>query len=354
MVEINEMRREFERNVWDHSIDPFQMQFDDRRELSGVELSLLETVFHLAVDEDNDEPEIELGRLLEQHSDLLRVLLQLCGLTRNKILQDLKASEAAVRLGITIPSSFDRLPFTPAWRLAGPYLIRRLKAVFSHLDPERPSLKQVFEALNQSTWPGYIRQERAKRSGHEAEYRLATLFFSLGIDFDPVEKSENPLCRDAQIDGISFDLVVPNTSNPMLVVKATVHTANIGQYGESKDHLEMDEARRWIDSTYPTGDHPTLLAFIDGVGFRSNSDGLNGVLQKSDEFCQFQTIWKAVVVSASATGKPLKIALAEKDIDEFKDFLERWQYLPFVVDRSTLDDSIGWIEAGRSLIHPPT
>lgn len=78
--------------------------------------------------------------------------------------------------------------------------------------------------------------------GHEAEFRLARLLQDCNVSFVPLEKASNPLCRDETIDGVSYDLVVPSAQDARLRVKSTVHTANIGQYGESKDALEIREA----------------------------------------------------------------------------------------------------------------
>lgn len=183
------------------------------------------------------------------------------------------------------------------------------------------SINRAMEALNQATWPGFIRQERAKRSGHEAEGRVALLLLSARMQFEPAEKADNPLCRDAQIDGLSFDIVVPNVKKPKLLFKATVHTSNIGQYGESKDHLEVDEARRWIDGKYGANDRPVLVALIDGVGFESNRAGLDGVLEKADEFCQFRTIWKILVLASSALERKLTLLLPKTELVYFQDFL---------------------------------
>jgi hypothetical protein len=210
-------------------------------------------------------------------------------------------------------------------------------------------MPSVFQALNQSTWPGYVRQERAKRSGHEAEFRLATLFSSLKIPFVPEEKAENPLCRDAQIGGISFDIVVPDLRAPKIVFKATVHTANIGQYGESKDHLEIDEARRWLD-TLPGAERPLLVALIDGVGFRSNSAGLNGVLLKSDEFCQFRTIWKAAILAARATRRALDVYLPADALKRHAGFIDRYRFSDHSHDKEGLGNVLGLIEAGEAFI----
>lgn len=149
------------------------------------------------------------------------------------------------------------------------------------------------------------------------------MHLACGLPFEPEEKAENPLCRDIIIQGVSFDLVIPNGATPKVVIKSTVHTSNIGQYGESKDHLEVDEARRLIDGM--VGEKPSLLAFIDGVGFESNRAGLDGVLEKSDEFCQFKTIWMAIMMSAAALGRPFEFALPSQSIAYHSEFFSRWQ-----------------------------
>ena len=181
---------------------------------------------------------------------------------------------------------------------------------------------QALEALNQATWSGWIRQERAKRQGHEAEYRLAVLFSALDFPFAPKEKAENPLTKDAQVNGISHDLVVPNMDAPLVCVKSTVHTSNIGQYGESKDALEISEASDTLRSNFPQNT-PTLVAMIDGIGFRSNRAGLNGVLSNSQEFCQFRTLWKAAAIAASRLGIEITVKLPGEHIESHRAFLER-------------------------------
>lgn len=152
-----------------------------------------------------------------------------------------------------------------------------------------------------------------------------------------------------QIDDISFDLVVPNAKKPLVVFKSTVHTANIGQYGESKDHLEIDEARRWLDAL-KTSPRPKLVAFIDGVGFRSNRAGLDGVLSKSDEFCQFRTIWKAAIIAGHAVKRKKRILLPRAILAEFKPFIEKYEYLDLCSAREDTSEVVGFIEAGDALI----
>lgn len=345
---LSTKRAEFERQLWDHAADEFQAQFDERRELAEGEISFLKQVHAWITEPDDDAALKPLRAALRKDEDRVAVLLQVCGLTRNKILTDLRASASAA--GLKIPSNYQKIASTTGWSIAGPYLLKRLRAVFGQFDQQAPSIEGLFQALNQATWPGYIRQQRAKLSGHEAEYRVAILLSSLKVPFTPEEKAENPLCRDAQIDGISFDLVIPTITHPQIVVKSTVHTANIGQYGESKDHLEMSEARDWIDGKYSADNKPTLLAFVDGIGFRSNRAGLDGVLTKSDEFCQFKSLWKVVVVAAKRLDLPLQVALPQAVKKDFASFITRWEAEDMIVDQDSLDSTVGWLEAGEGIV----
>ena len=347
---LADKRAEFERHLWDHASDAFQMKFDDRRRLTESEQRMLQAVYDAVVLPEDAEALRRLRAAIRQADNGMSVVLQVCGLTRNKIITDLRASASVRERSVKLPSSYVGLTHPDAWRAAGPYLLSRLRSVLGGLDPSNLTLDDVFEALNQSTWPGYIRQERAKRSGHEAEYRIATLLASVDVPFEPFEKADNPLCRDAQIDGISFDLVVPHVRQPVVVVKSTVHTANIGQYGESKDDLEIREARGWIDTRYKGDDAPTLLAFIDGVGFRSNRAGLDGVLNNSDEFCQFKTIWKVALISAVRLDLPVQVALSGERREEFAPFIAKWKASSHIVRHEELASTVDWLEAGDALI----
>jgi hypothetical protein len=335
---LDEKRDEFFSHQWDHTVDPFQAQFDARRPLAPEELVALVEITEALRKRRNDAFIADLLRRLAQQAekrgnDLMAVLLQLVGSTRNKILTDLRPR--ALAGGFSVPSSYRGLIRDDrAWAYAGPYLAMRVRTVFTPLLDE--SLEGAIEALNQATYPGYIRQQRAKLQGHEAEYRLATLLAACAIPFEPVEKAENPLCRDAQVHGISFDVVVPKASEPRVCVKATVHTSNIGQYGESKDHLEVDEARIVLEREFGSR-RPIVLVLIDGVGFRSNRAGLDGVLLKADEFCQFKTIWKAVVICGSAMGMRIPLELPEVERKFHRNFLHAHRYEDLVVPEGTLD-----------------
>lgn len=322
---------EFFQNVWDHSNDSFQMGFDARRPIGPTEIAALERITScLRSGGDDEELAREIHRQLSgDNSGLFQTLLQLIGLTRNKILQDLKAANSVNRTALRLSSHQTLVSHGPTWQVAGSYLAKRVRTVFAHLTstPQGESFIGAVEALNQATWPGYIRQERAKRSGHEAEYRAAVLMQQCQFAFTPKEKADNPLCRDAQIREISFDLVIPSTEDPKVCIKSTVHTANIGQYGESKDALEMAEARQLFQEHYPE-DPPTLVALIDGVGFESNRAGLRGVLENSDEFCQFKTLWKLAAIAAHRLNVSFALYLPADARTHHSQFLAK--YAPVV------------------------
>jgi hypothetical protein len=338
---------EFSNNVWNHSEDEFQASFDERRNLTEKEFEILETITKSFAGTGMSESDLlkYMEKRLTDEKKLIETLLLISGLTRNKILQDIKASVGTDRNGLSLSSHLNLASNPNNWKFAGPYLIKKLRKVLGQKNPENPE-RRIFEALNQATWPGYIRQERAKRSGHEAEYRIATLLSNCRIPFAPEEKADNPLCRDATWKGVSFDIVIPNADDPLVCVKSTVHTANIGQYGESKDHLEIDEARRLIDSLNAKL-RPTLVGFIDGVGFESNKAGLEGVLMKSDEFCQFKTIWKLVIIACSRLGRNCEIAISKATAETHIEFLSRYSNSIKIVPA---DQITGGTPAGEAIV----
>ena len=316
---LNERIAEFEDHLWDHTTDPFQLDFDERLPLAEHEVEVLTEIIRMICGSDSDDAIADILRARTRHDpELIHTVLQVVGLTRNKVLTDLRARTQ--QMEVTVPGDVKRLPVDDyVWSLASRYLMPRLRAVFEPLcvtDQHGPSL----ESLNQATWPGWVRQRRAKLQGHEAEHRMALLLSRIGLPFEPVAKIETPASPDVQIHGVSFDLVVPAVTDPRVCVKATVHTANIGQFGESKDKLEIDEAIEMITDHFP-GKRPVLLAMIDGIGFRSNRAGLNGVLLGADEFCQFASIWKAAVVAASELAKTITVALP--DPEKHSAFLDR-------------------------------
>ncbi|MGD1087363.1 MAG: hypothetical protein ABR955_01370 [Verrucomicrobiota bacterium] len=352
-AEIELRRDEFFRNVWNHSEDPFQMKFDARRSLRTEELHFLEAVID-AIHSCSDDQElgVQLFEIVGGSPTSLALALQLSGLTRSKIITDLKAVGASKKPQVDFPSNYQALACSKSgWLLAGPYLAVRLRRVFGGLT--KTELNKVAEALNQATWPGFIRQERAKRSGHEGEYRVATMLSECGIPFEPGEKADNPLCPDEQINGVSFDIVVPNVRAPHVCFKATVHTSNIGQFGESKDYLEVEEARRMLDTKFDDNHRPLLLALIDGIGFTSNRAGLDGVLSKADEFCQYATLWKAAVVCAARVGLQLQVELPDNEAKSHKAFLRRFNSLNKVSSTFNVNACQKRIRAGNADVIVP-
>jgi hypothetical protein len=346
-------RIEFEQHVWNHAIDPFQAAFDERRPLTDAEKDALETIRRAVCGGASDDDISERTReLLARDERLIETLLQLTGLTRNKILVDLKAAPGSRR----IPSSHLKLSKDDeVWSLAGPYLAAKLRLVLAPLcQGDTASSRQFLESLNQATWPGWIRQERAKRQGHEAEGRLATILYAGDIPFEPHGKVDNPLCPDVTLHGVSFDLVIGSVEVPLVCIKSTVHTANIGQYGESKDALEVREAREMIDSEYKEDARPMLMTLVDGVGFFSNRAGLDAVLTTADEFCQFRTLWKPVVLAGEMMGRVLTVAIDPDELERHPDYEGRgtpWvKFEALSADHRALLGSDNVIEAGEAII----
>lgn len=354
MTDLQARLKEFDLNVWNHSEDDFQLSFDARDPLSSTEQAALSALID-EVRRKGSEAALaatiraQINSLGEGHFFLL---LQLCGLTRNKIITDLKAASRSGPRRMKFPSThLGIVASEKAWGQAGPYLVKRLQPILIKL-AEYQDPASAFEAVSRATWPGFIRQERAKRQGHEAEARLARVLRRVGVPFEPGEKADNPMCRDVIISGVSFDLVVPEAGAPKVCFKATVHTSNIGQYGESKDHLEIDEAKRMLDEAHSdSAERPVLIALVDGIGFKSNRAGLEGVLSKADEFCQFQTLWKAVVVCARRQGMAISLAMPPGERENFGAFLSRWLPDPAsVIEFAGTDPGAGWVMAGSAFV----
>jgi len=355
MNKLDQKRAEFFKFVWDHSADSFQSKFDNRRALTAGEIAFLKRLTE-GLREKKSRPEISKlirRELADTDEDLMVLLLQLTGLTRTKIIGDLKASQVVKASGVKVPNDYRRLHDGKIWDYAGPYITDRFTAVFGPFAKSTNNIGPGAESLNQATYPGFIRQERAKRQGHEAELRLATLLMNSGIPFEPKEKADNPMCKDATVAGVSFDIVIPAVSRPLLCFKATVHTANIGQYGESKDDLEIKEAKEKLGKAFGN-DSPKVVALIDGNGYSSNRAGLDGVLLTADEFCQFRTIWKAVVMAHSLLGldsKKIRIILPEDTLGDFADFLRTYNLSKQLIKTAPSSGKWRKVEAGDAEIY---
>lgn len=335
--------REFQRHVWDHTEDAFQASFDLRAPLPTQDVADLCKLIDLMSDGASDEVlSDQLGAQLKRRPSLIFTVVQLLGLTREKLRTDVKPALAAA--GVRTPTKVDRFASREdVWGIAGPYLALRLRNVMTNLlGSDSKQIPSALEALNQATWPGYIRQERAKRSGGEAEQRLAILLRKLSLPFAPEAKADNGLTKDANFAGQSFDLIVPNIVEPRLCIISMVHAANIGQYGESK----ATDARDAKQALKKVVDPPKLGVLADGVGFDSNRAGLEGLLTHADEFFQFETLWKAAVVAAAVTQAHVVLVLPDQD--QHRDFLDR--YRGAVSVRSSTDDKPGWTVAGEAVI----
>ncbi|MCL6536136.1 MAG: hypothetical protein K6U77_08695 [Armatimonadetes bacterium] len=321
MSKLDQRREEFFRYVWDHTADPFVIGYEARAPLTDKELEWLRQVYqYCRADVENATPNLK-ELLVSNGASLTALLLQVSGLTRNKVVSDLKAS-----LGKdSAPKSYKQLhKFDSGVR----YLVRRLKRVFeplyrSGIESDADTLRGVLEALSQATYPGYIRQERAKRQGHMGEQRLAELLHALGVPFEPEEKLEQPISRDVVIWDVSFDLVVPDSNDPRVLVQSMIQSANIGMFGQSKSD-EVKKAMEAIRQNCPNAPPPFLVALVDGVGFESNAEGLKTVLTTADEFVQFKTLWKFAIVVAHAVNRVLLVQ-DYPELENFAEFLSRYR-----------------------------
>ena len=336
-------RAEFARFIWDHSVDEFQATFDTCTPLSKAELAWFEDCLTPTNLRTREALVKGLDAAIATDNEKAIRLLQLVGLTRSKLLQDVKAGARAAHRKLPVSSTSALFRSDEGRRIVASRLADRVLKVFGGFKTDIPAT--VLEALNQATWPGFIRQARAKRQGHEAERRLAALLTLCGLPFEPKEKATNPLCPDAQVDGVSYDVVSPSVASPLLRIKSTVHTAVIGQYGESKDDLEISQAASSIRKS-PGAKDTTLMALVDGVGLESNRAGLDGVLTHADEFCQFRTIWKVAVVAAAKAERRITVMLPLDQHALFAPFTRRYG-ATLVKSPRHAPQPEGWIPAGE-------
>lgn len=340
-VDVSKRRAEFETHVWDHAGDEFQTTFDLRAPLDEASVARVIKLVRAIADGQDDEA---VGELLRRQclgtSDHILTIIQLVGLTRNKPKSDLTVPLTAK--GIATPATVARFAENPrVWKYAGPYFVARMKAVFTPImSLSDAELAGALQALNQATWPGYIRQERAKRSGGYAEQRLAIVLRGLNLPFEPQGKADNGLTSDVTIAGESFDLAIPNARAPKLCIISMLHSSNIGQYGESK----AGDAERAKTALAGLPSKPKLGVLADGVGFHSNTAGLMGLLSHADEFFQLATLWKAAVMAAEIAGKKLVMVLP--DAASHEAFIRDHANTVRVI--SKIDDKPGWVDAGEA------
>jgi len=336
---MHDRQREFFKHVWDHTKDEFFESFVNPRKLTDGEQKLLKEIICILCNSRDKEACDKIYKLLKEQTpddSIIPLILQLVGSTRNKIITDLKAMLSNTR--IKIPAEPQRIVKNPELlQYAEKYMTSELKRVFSTIidkdcKVDDDTLYIILEILNQSTWSGFVRQERAKRTGHYAELRIAKELDKMNIQFEPRAKLHNPLTKDAKFQGVSYDIVVPDQNNPKICIKATTHTSNIGQYGESKDSLEVKEAKEKL-GRLSNSKRPVLVSFIDGIGLRSNIAGLKDVLNDVDEFIQFKTMWKIIVLNAHTSKRIVKLWLP--DPDEHQDFLARYESSIELIDHDS-------------------
>lgn len=336
--ELRKRLAEFHAHIWDHTKDDFQTAFDTEDPLTDEDIAVLDDLCgFIKAGKDDTDLANAIGVCASLHEETLLTVMRLSGLTKSKPVSDLKASVAASV--VRIPGEAIRFPKDPAvWAVAGPYIAERARRALAPISSlSRRDRHSAYEALNVAVWPHWVRQKRAKLSGHQPEQRAATMLYNLGIPYEPEEKRTNPLCADAQFQNLSFDLVVPDANQPKLVMRSTVQTSNIGQFGQSRS-AEVVGAVQTL-ANLRAADRPELLALVDGVGFNSNPKGLEGVLQHVDEFCQFATLWKLAALAAGATKTKIEIALPNGHAQEHKAFVDD---MPVSIKFTTLNKS--WLE----------
>ena len=341
---VHDRKEEFFNHVWDHTKDvDFFTTFTQPRELTTVQKNIIKEIICILCDNKSNNKEAcdriyNILKTQPTENNIIPIILQLIGSTRNKILTDLRAMLA--QTNIPIPSKPENIVKNKQLlTYAEKYITNELRRVFASIidkgcKVEDDALYLILDILNESTWSGFIRQAKAKRTGHYAEYRLATELEKIGIPFEPQSKLKNKPSADIKFNEISYDLIIPNTIEPIICIKATAHTANIGQYGESKDALEVTEAKNKISEMISTS-RPLLLSLIDGIGFKSNLAGLTTILENVDEFVQFKTIWKIVILYAYKNNKKIKVWLP--DPKNHVDFITKYSNsINLVNDKSDL------------------
>lgn len=347
----HDRKGEFFAHVWDHTKDDFFDGFAKPRDLTDSQRRTIKEIICILCRNKGGKVACDLiYRILKSQptdSSIIPIILQLVGSTRNKILTDLRAMLSGT--DIKVPNKPELVVKNS--KLLGhaeKYITDELKRVFASIidkdcNVDDDTLCLILDILNQSTWSGYVRQEKAKRTGHYAEYRLAKELDKIGIPFEPRKKLDKHPSADVTFRGLSYDLVIPDAERPKICVKATTHTSNIGQYGESKDALEVTEAKTNLDEL-PELERPLLVSLIDGIGFQSNISGLTAVLDNSDEFVQFKTMWKIAVLYAKTTPNR-KIGVWLPDPENHEDFLSK-----HADDMEIMPDDKGLVQVGEGAV----
>src|SRR3989442_1680402 len=107
---VEEREQEFEAHLWDHAADPFQAAFDLREDLTQAELNAIGSGIDVLARDGTDEDLTDaLYQSLRADPEFGPTLLQLVGLTANKIKSDLDAAAESRKLGTRFPSDPTKL-----------------------------------------------------------------------------------------------------------------------------------------------------------------------------------------------------------------------------------------------------
>lgn len=131
--ELADRLAEFEEFVWIHTADAFQQQFDTATDIPAAVLVAIEHLLS-RVDSGDDEEALakEIQALYEElGSSLFDKLIQLVGLTRNKLVTDVDALGRAAGSSETPPRTYEAIPRKAEhWSLAAHELASRFRTVF--------------------------------------------------------------------------------------------------------------------------------------------------------------------------------------------------------------------------------
>jgi len=173
--------------------------------------------------------------------------------------------------------------------------------------------KEEIEVLVDSLiLPSENQQAEAKRRGHGAEWRLASVLNELGISFLPIDRHINPMSsddpnvdketfqlapKDEEEDTTwSFDLIIPEQTSEELriFVQGLVHTSDPGQYGVNKSNETVTIKQELQDYNQRNSSAKELWGLVDGVGFIENpKKTIFKMLDKFDCFVQLKSLYKA-------------------------------------------------------------
>lgn len=186
------------------------------------------------------------------------------------------------------------------------------------IDRQLLNILELFKKLQQSEietiidkliLPKEIQQAEAKRRGHGAEHKVATLLYQLGVNFLPSDRNLNPMAsNDPNVDidtfeiiqkqkgkTYSFDLIIEtHLHSPLAFLQGLIHTSDPGQYGVNKSDETVQVKRDLIKSNQKYNTQKQHWGLVDGVGFSENKkDTIDKMLSEFDCFVQLKSLYKA-------------------------------------------------------------